>query len=763
MPRFIRFKVKDLLKIIALTTSVIFISYWFLPSVLLSIARGHNDPLVAKVYYDRIIDYFPGHWNTPEALERAAQMSAYENLIMISPTGIGGAHNIGGSLSKVSLEYYKKLAEKFPNTPEGERARRELFIHEVRNLINNDQIKEAKGKIDSFEVTNERFKWYLRDIVEKAARSFTANGHFEVAIEIIEGFLNRNSETKDNDFYEVLGDLYSTVGNAQKAKENYQLVLEGLKEIEEHERNMPKEHRVGYDDSATESYTAQKRNEIIEKIARLTDKPINPGQVKGSITLHGKPLGGIQLFLQPQRSEFSSIFGATFNALWVTSNSDGRFDFNFVQPGRYSLGFVLDLDQVGDVVLKGGHFPKSTMLVEENGTYTWDFDLVKTMKAKSPVDNAVIEGDTIEFAWEPFEGAAYYTLELGTYFSNGWMSKAFGGRYYSNRAFITKDDMSSEPGGMSWDELGPTPESLLGFGRPGGRYFWSVVAKDHDGNILSASRGYLKGQNTDFTFVETTIPQGDSLILERKYGEAIEAYEKTLRAKPEDLHSMRMLARLYGIEGTISRHSEFNFSDMKRSLELYRKLYEITGNIGYLERIGSILYHELGEYDEAFEIFDVLEREGRLYDYYRYSRALILSHNGEYEKALSELQKAESRYYIHESALRIILNKFTNNETKIKDSTENAWLRAMEEYQREYGQRDTEIKEFIRTKTPLEAIEKYDGKNLTPHQEFLIILTKALEPSLRRNLNQDINDYIARSMEIDASFIRIAKLLLMVY
>ena len=763
MPRFIRFKVKDILKLFALTTAVILLSYWFLPSVLLSIARGHSDPLVAKVYYDRIIHYFPGHWNTPEALERAAQISAHENLIMISPTGIGGAHNVGGSLSKVSLGYYKRLAERFPNTPEGERAKRELFIHEIRSLINNGQVKEAKEKIDNFEIANNRHRWYLRDIIEKAARSFTANGHFEVAIEIIEGFLNKNPETKDHDFHGVLGDLYSTVGNAQKAKENFQLALEGLKEIEEHERNMPKEHLVGYDDSATESYTVQKRNEIIEKIARLTDKPTNPGQVKGTITLHGKPLEGIQLFLQPQRSEFSSIFGATYNALWVNSNSAGRFDFSFVQPGRYSLGFVLDLDQVGDVVLKGGHFPKSTILVEEDGTYTWDFDLVKTMNVKFPIDNAVIEGDTIEFAWEPFDGAAYYTLELGTYFSNGWMSRAFGGRYYTNRAIITKDDMASEPSGISWDELGPTPESLLGFGRPGGRYFWSVIAKDYDGNILSASRGYLKGQNTDFTFLETAIPKGDSLILERKYGEAIEAYEKALRDNPEDLHSMIMLARLYSIEGTISRYSEYNFSDMDRSLELYRKLYQITGNIGYLERIGSILYHELREYDEALEIFDALEREGRLHDYYRYSRALILSHKGEYEKALRELKKAESRYYIHESALRIILDKFTGIETKIKDSTENAWIRAMEEYQREYGLRDIEIKEFIRTKTPLEVIGKYDSKNLTPHQEFLIILTKALEPSLRRNLNQDINDYIVRSTEIDTSFIKIAKILLKIY
>lgn len=156
------------------------------------------------------------------------------------------------------------------------------------------------------------------------------------------------------------------------------------------------------------------------------------------------------------------------------------------------------------------------------------------------------------------------------------------------------------PGVLSYDEDGSSPQSLFDYAFPGGRYFWGVNAHAPDGSILTASPGYGRTQNSDFSFPQKGLVKGDKLLLKRKYGEAIEAYEKQLEKDARDIHALLMLARLYGVSIDPSIY-EYEFTDYDKSLHYYERLYDLTGRVHYLEQIASIYYSNLGDEQKARE------------------------------------------------------------------------------------------------------------------------------------------------------------------
>ncbi|MCR3921032.1 MAG: hypothetical protein NUK65_00740 [Firmicutes bacterium] len=121
--RQIRFKVKHLLSVCAILLVFFALGYLLLPSLLFSQGekyRAQGEPLTAKIYYDRLNDYFPQHGKTAAALEQAAIIASEGNLLMVTPRSIGGT---GGHpdaiISQEAVDYYTLLVERFPDTWHG--------------------------------------------------------------------------------------------------------------------------------------------------------------------------------------------------------------------------------------------------------------------------------------------------------------------------------------------------------------------------------------------------------------------------------------------------------------------------------------------------------------------------------------------------------------------------------------------------------------------------------------------------------------------
>ncbi|MDR5659268.1 carboxypeptidase-like regulatory domain-containing protein [Serpentinicella sp. ANB-PHB4] len=579
MKKKIRIKVKHLLGFVGISLACLLLTYVFLPFAMFAIAERHEykgNTIAATVYYDRMNQYFPNHGKTAQALERAAQLTTTKNLLIISSVGYGPGNALlsQGLISEKSVPYYEALAERFPNTFEGNRAMTQLALHQIRREINDNNVEAAYSLMENhYEYLSDDSTAYNDPTLLLESVTFLkGKGFYEEAIKFLSFYVENDSQNVK--IYETLGDLYAIVNHEEKALHYYTEAINALEEIREFDT-----HYIGQEDGTTKRYTEVELEKIYDKIENLSDTQLYNGSITGQITLREDVFKGVNVFLQPQKHQNMRIFTPVSGEnLWSISDDHGKFSFNNLPPGRYSLGFVLDVPEVGDVVLKGGLLPGPDIEVKENENQHLAFELVDTITPLSPLNNKKITGDSIHFSWEPFEDAAYYTLELGTYSKNGTYSRRYSDyKFFTNEATLTIEELTTLSSSiMAFEEDGPDPDLFLGFTHPKGKYFWGIAAHDEDGHILSSSLGYMKSQNTDFHFEDRALRMGDQYILQKKFLKAIEAYESDLSENPNDVYALTQLAKLYGF--TYGDEDLYPYADLNKAIKYYERLYEITKN-----------------------------------------------------------------------------------------------------------------------------------------------------------------------------------------
>ncbi|MCC5911149.1 MAG: hypothetical protein JJT76_12000 [Clostridiaceae bacterium] len=757
---------------VAVFLSILLMVYIFLPSAMLFIGQRYENKgneVAAKVYYDRMDRFFPNRSATAQALERASDIISSNNLLVVSTNGVGSGFFLNDMIiTKEAQPYYERLVERFPDTWQGRRARNKLATQKIKNKINQNKIHEAFSIMQKhYEDLHANAPTHYADatLVMETLTFLRGKGLYEEGLQFLDLYMDNYQATSINlNLYEAAGDLHAFLGNKEEAMEYYKTVLEA------YEKNAERE--VLYDESHYNTATVTRgfdtqAEALLRKIKQLSNESLSHGSVAGSISLRDIPFKEVNIFLQPQPQDQHNItiMGAVKGeAIWTMSNEDGSFFFDYLTPGRYSLGFVLDLEEVGDVVLKGGFFPQSTIMVVEDETSHWDFQLVDTITVTYPLNNEKITGDKVHFQWEPFEEAAYYTLELGSYDLNsgGASSTPYSGKkFYTNEAILTIEELTYTPRGMMFTDEGPDPGSFFGFAHPKGKYFWGVVARDKEGNALTSSRGYLKGENTDFHFTDRDLRQGDYFILERNFEEAIEAYEEDLINNPEDIYALSMLGKLYGL--AYGNHDIYPYTDLDKAIAYYERLYTITEDITFLNNINGIVYRDKKDYDKTLEILKILEENNALHPWHINQLAMIYNHQGNYEKALKTLLEIDDTSYQLEALLRVITNNFEGLNPSILGLTEEKWLEALKQYEENYAFIDSELKEAINTKPPLEALDLFSKRDLTPHEALLQIALKAVEPSISINEYEEVKDFIKEYGEIDPILSDIVKGLFMIF
>lgn len=524
----------DKKKILLILSSIFFIGiimYFSIPSIMLKIGNNFNSEgelLKAKGYYDNINKHFPTSAAAETALERSGSIAAITDKILISSSGYGNLQRPIPYLSNETIEYYEEIVTRFPSSPTEKRISYNLLSHNIRKKIEDEHIQEAVNITQDFYIKVNSQKPLYMDAT------------------VIKGLIK---DLEVNGYYNEAEDLTNFIINYEKDEENIWLKSE---------------------------FKA-----LLEEINNL--KEFGGGKVSGKVTLGDKPFKNLPIFLQIQdlEEENGTIYGYTHDAFWTKTDKDGNFEFENVPEGRYAIGVVADLKNIDDKVIKNSPFEHEGFNVASNEDYTFNIEFVDKINLTYPINGDKIDGETIEFKWEPVEEADYYSLTLGIS-NNGAVSyRDYGEVYYSPEASISKEDIYYLEGIIGFDSEGPIPGSFLAYLHPEAEIFWGVNAYDEKDRMISSSNGFVKDDSTDLCLEKRELTNGDRRLLDRDYKDAIEIFEANIEKNPEDVHSLLMLARLYGFDNDVPNYP---YVDIEKSKLYYERLYEITGNEMFLDK-----------------------------------------------------------------------------------------------------------------------------------------------------------------------------------
>jgi len=273
----------------------------------------------------------------------------------------------------------------------------------------------------------------------------------------------------------------------------------------------------------------------------------------------GTPMKRVGVYLRDRKAVSHSVTdGEPYQTL---TDAKGHYKFEGVLPESYQLYIGIQFEQID-----GWTWPTTNddwIDVSRGQSLTENIVLHPLIEIKSPINQQVIAGDTITFRWEPVEGAAYYNLQGSLPIQNGTIGTMIKGNIRDDYIEIPVEQLYDQATGISYkfveDKEIIDTSTLLGFANPASRFAWSVEAFDEQGRPLSRSNGYRLNENTigDLPFFylkNRLLTEADQLLLDDKIDEALIAYKQSYANDHQDLHSLRMIIRIY--EAAASANSQ---------------------------------------------------------------------------------------------------------------------------------------------------------------------------------------------------------------
>ncbi len=366
--------------------------------------------------------------------------------------------------------------------------------------------------------------------------------------------------------------------------------------------------------------------------------------LSGTVTYEGKPMPFVEIYVQEATGGLS-ILSRGESYVGIT-DVNGEFRTLGLKEGAYNVGIGVDGSILTDKELQSSK-NKYVELNEEGGEIHFVFK--DTIKVNSPKPGEKLSGDEFTVSWEEVEGAAYYTVGPVVFY------EPFGNRGISTRTYIKdlngKYKFTETNANFSINMIRENPninvsdseseylgaQAVLGIFLPGVEYPIVVNAFDENNNLITSSLPKMSyyDQVSSIT-VEESLTEGENLIYQKKYIEAIEYYENILNENPDDIDALRYLTRIYGIGW---KEGEQN---LERAFALGQKYTEISGNRELLTNtIDSMYISEIKENSEnVYSALKEAMKDPNFDNYYFLSRYYIAV--GNYEKAREALRIAEN-------------------------------------------------------------------------------------------------------------------------
>lgn len=469
-----------------------------------------------------------------------------------------------------AIECYERILNKYKNSL--------YYVDAYKNLLdiyvgmgNGDKVQEL---IDWGRNSTREEIVYTSHLYE--AFNHMANREYDEAMEIVEKCILEGIE--DRGLYELKGIIYIF-------QEEYDLAEKAFEETRDngfiHENSR---YLFG---SIRKVYNSYWINSFIRRYA-------GDNTITGRVTVNGKGIPYVQIYIHT-KSQYGTY--SPEDELYIAiTDFNGGFETIGLKEGEYEIGIGVSQPLAYDLVYR----ERNEKMLQVKGDTTYNFEFTQPMEIINPKGEFALKDNTFHLKWERVEGAEYYEVHAVCFekpydMSGSNMTYAIPdekGEYeikdteanidigvvnsYPTSVFLLDDDS---------EESIISPNGILGTFYPGIKVPIIVKAYDAEGNILNSTLPLMSNYE-DMTIVKVEnreLSEGERLIANLKYEEAINYYEDILKSDDKNVEALTYLSRLYA-EGW-----KKGTENLDKAKEYAERLYSITGDNNVLNRLNYIL------------------------------------------------------------------------------------------------------------------------------------------------------------------------------
>ncbi|MEN2768433.1 carboxypeptidase-like regulatory domain-containing protein [Ornithinibacillus xuwenensis] len=533
----------------------------------------------------------------------------------------------------------------------------ELLLERIRIAKNHGELEEADQYIESLLDDMEKDNYQLRAALA------------QLKVEII---------LQQGDFQEAYTKVSQAISEYEEGFSNEQENWE-----EDEEGNSNHQEIIDYNMAYSQLLTLERYlNEAKENHGG------NVVTVTGKVTRSdGTPVENVGVFLRDESNVNHSVMED--EPYQVLTDEEGKFEFRGVLPSSYQLFLGFYYDQID-----GWTWPNDLnewIDVTGKKDIHYDVTLHELIEIESPVNQKEIAEDVVHFKWEEVEDASYYNLSLGYEIEGGSVTSVFKTKITDNQLDVPIEEIYNHSSGIMFDQNNTVdPNSILAYTNPENRLFWNVSAYNDSGELMTQSNGYRLDDNTIgnlpfFYLKERELTKADRLLLEGKTEEALELYQTNYTTNPEDVHSLRMVVRLIGLngDGSTEKRSELALPYMEDFALKSTSAESVFDVVQY--------YYELQKWEDFNEWFArYVDRNGELNDYVHSIYASALMKQGKFKDADEQFKEAMKKDPSHRFVGNWIANELYWNG--ISDKTREI---AKENPERSYGENNPDWSSMV--------------------------------------------------------------------
>jgi hypothetical protein len=609
-------KIKIKIKILILLIFVFTITLvWIIPTAILGIANSleYKGSDKATFFYQKYASY-PTTSDIKGSFLYAKSLVKSHSKFTIYFNSWGG----GGNTSPEDMEKSKEILQGILKEPFHKESEKQYYIDSYKLLLD---LAIATGDVDmlnnwiSFgqEVNDEKLK-YTSDIY--SGFLFHVNGDRDGARRIVTKYDKTDFADVNLDILRAEISLFD--GNYEEAKKIYE--------------NMTSNNFWEFDKDNFGSNGYDNRNFWFDNVLEVFK---GDNVIRGTISYEGEPMPFVEIYVQAADGGIR-VGGESYIGI---TDKNGEFETLGLKDGVYNIGIGVEGSLLADKVLQR---PTNSYFELDGDDGEINFEFKNTMGIKIPESDKKISGEEFTVSWEEVDGADYYTVEIvtisdGAIFRSPTIDVNGQIKFTKTSATFNIDLLKSNISGISrWEEGLLGPEAVLGLFLPGVEHPIVVNAYDENKNLITSSlpqRTYY--DQIPSVKVGGSLTEGEKIILNQDYPEAIQYYENILEDEPDNTDALRYLTKIYGIGW------KYGEENIKRAIELGERLTDVIGDNSLLINIIELM--EIDEIKENSELYysAVLEDSEDHDDsyYYNLSRYYIATEN--WEGARNALQNRE--------------------------------------------------------------------------------------------------------------------------
>ncbi len=530
------------------------------------------------------------------------------------------------------------------------------------------------------------------------------NRDYDLANKVLESYESDN-EVVDYRYYYLKGDIALFQGNIDLAEELYKDAKNMGRNFELNESTLFGSRSFLERDYWFEQYKSKLAGNI---------------KIRGKVMFNGKPMPFVEIYMQ----EHTNGYRVGGGDLIGITDINGEYETLGFEPARYEIGIGLSSALLYDKVFQR----KNISYIDLYKDMDFDFNFTSPIKIINPKPHYILEDNKFTVVWEPVEGADYYNVEtilfVDPYNMSGGNSRIpikdemGADRFVGTSAIFNLDKLKKSVGGLSWsgEEMIVNPSAILGSFSPGFEYPIVVNAYDKDRNLLGSSLA-INSFYDDLASVkiEGKLSEGETLIINKKYEEAIDYYKNILEKNPSNEEALVYLTKIYMVSW------KKNAADYDKAMDYairYNDFYNdnslIYDVIGFMDHNAQRKYRDL-----LSEVFNNILQEEKDSDFYYEEGKFNLS-IGEYELARDSYEKID--YYTHYDLwyIDLYLGDLDKALERIKSGNVDLFRmdkKILEQSLKEllsegYSENDYKIFKYILEKILREDLSKEEGKDL---------------------------------------------------